>query len=107
VADVRINLPMKKIEDFCQKWKIQEFALFGSVLRDDFNPLKSDIDILVLFDEESQNSLFDLVKMKGELEDIFQKVVDLVSKRGIEESNNPYRKKAILDNYEVIYERAA
>lgn len=28
----------KAIADFCSKWKITEFALFGSILRDDFRP---------------------------------------------------------------------
>ncbi|MEL7052842.1 MAG: DNA polymerase subunit beta, partial [Cyanobacteria bacterium J06588_5] len=31
-----IELPMAKIEQFCQKWNLTQFALFGSVLRDDF-----------------------------------------------------------------------
>ncbi len=43
---VQIPLPMEAIEAFCQKWQIIEFALFGSVLRDDFRP-DSDIDVLV------------------------------------------------------------
>ena len=33
---------------FCRRWKIQELALFGSVLREDFRP-ESDIDVLVTF----------------------------------------------------------
>ena len=32
-----IELPMEKIAEFCHKW-LTEFALFGSVLRDDFRP---------------------------------------------------------------------
>lgn len=31
-----IALPMEQIEAFCRKWQVTEFALFGSVLRDDF-----------------------------------------------------------------------
>ena len=31
-----IDLPMEKIAEFCQKWQVTEFALFGSILRDDF-----------------------------------------------------------------------
>ncbi len=47
VSDIRIDLPMDKIADFCRRWKIVEFALFGSVLREDFRP-ESDIDVLVM-----------------------------------------------------------
>ena len=41
-----ISLPMEQIVEFCHKWHITEFALFGSVLRDDFRP-DSDIDVLL------------------------------------------------------------
>jgi hypothetical protein len=44
----KINIPKDKIEDFCRRWKIKEFALFGSVLREDFRP-DSDVDVLVSF----------------------------------------------------------
>jgi predicted nucleotidyltransferase len=40
------ELPIEKIADFCDRWSIIEFALFGSVLRNDFRD-DSDIDILV------------------------------------------------------------
>ena len=40
---VRFELPQNKVGEFSQKWKITEFALFGSVLRDDFRP-DSDVD---------------------------------------------------------------
>ena len=43
-----IDLPTDIIQAFCQKWQIAEFALFGSVLRDDFRP-DSDLDVLVSF----------------------------------------------------------
>ena len=39
-----------KLAEFCAKWKIVEFALFGSVLRDDFGP-DSDIDVLVISEQ--------------------------------------------------------
>jgi hypothetical protein len=33
---IPIELPMQQIAEFCQRWQVIEFALFGSVLRDDF-----------------------------------------------------------------------
>jgi predicted nucleotidyltransferase len=38
----RIAFLREKIEPFCHRWKIAEFALFGSVLREDF---RSDSDV--------------------------------------------------------------
>ena len=34
----RIGVPMSAIEAFCNRWQVQELAIFGSVLRDDFGP---------------------------------------------------------------------
>ncbi len=97
-----IEIPTEQIADFCQRWKIREFALFGSVLRDDFRP-ESDIDVLVTFDPNAHTTLFDLVHMQNELEAMFGRKVDLVSKRGIERSRNYLRRKTILSSAEVIY----
>lgn len=47
-----IALPMEKIANFCQKWQVKEFALFGSILRPDFNE-HSDIDVMVEFYAEA------------------------------------------------------
>jgi NADPH:quinone reductase-like Zn-dependent oxidoreductase/predicted nucleotidyltransferase len=63
----RIPIDSQRIAAFCRRWKITEFALFGSVLRDDFRG-DSDVDVLVTFEEGHGWSLFDLVKMTDELE---------------------------------------
>ena len=101
-----IEIPINKIKDFCQKWKIKELALFGSVTRDDFDQKKSDVDVLITFLPD-QHWAWEIVTMKEELELIFNKPVDLLTKKAIENSKNPYRKKEILESYEVIYEQAA
>jgi len=97
-----INLPMPQIREFCDRWQIIEFALFGSVLRDDFSS-KSDIDCLVKFSEKSDWSLFDRVQMQQELALIMNRRVDLINKRAIECSHNWIRKKEILNTAQIIY----
>lgn len=97
-----IEVPKEKLQDFCRQWNIRELSLFGSVLRDDFRP-ESDIDVLVTFARDSEHTLFDLVIMKKELESIFGRHVDLVSRRGVEMSRNHLRKKAIIDSAEAVY----
>jgi uncharacterized protein len=72
------------------------------VLRDDFGP-DSDVDVLVRFAPDARHSLFDMVRMQNELEGILGRKVDLVSRRGIEASRNPLRRKAILESAEVVY----
>ncbi len=102
VENIQIDLPMEQIADFCQRWKITEFALFGSVLRDDFRP-DSDIDVLVTFAPDAEWSLFDHMHAEEELSQLLGRDVDLVSRRAVEESRNYIRRKAILRSARTIY----
>lgn len=99
---LNIQLPEKKLVEFCQRWKVNEFALFGSVLRDNFRP-DSDIDILITFAPDAKRGLLTLAKMKYELEDLLGREVDLVSKHAIEMSHNWIRRNEILGTAQVIY----
>ena len=72
----KIEMPKEKIAEFCQKLKIVELSLFGSVLREDFRP-DSDVDVLVTFAPDAQYSLFDLVHIEEELKEILGRKVDL------------------------------
>ncbi len=99
MTQLQIYIPRDKIKDFCRRWKIVEFALVGSVLRDDFRP-DSDIDILLSFEESAGWSLYDVVDMKDELKTLFGREVDLVEKEAI---RNPYRRRNMLMDKEVLY----
>jgi hypothetical protein len=102
VNKIRIDIPEERIAEFCEKWQIQEFALFGSVLSDDFKP-NSDLDVLVTFHENAKPTLFDVVRMEKELIELFGREVDLVSRRGLEFSRNYLRRNAILSSAETVY----
>jgi uncharacterized protein len=97
-----LEISRERIADFCLRWKITEFALFGSVLRNDFRP-DSDIDVLVTFAPDAPWRFYDLVSMKEELEAIFGRSVDLIEKRLVESSENYIRRKHILNHMETIY----
>ena len=99
MSNVRIELPMEQIKAFCRKWRVREFSLFGSVLRDDFRP-DSDVDVLVVFEEDVPWSLWDWSEMRDELKVLFNREVDLVEKGALQ---NPYRKRAILSAHEIVY----
>lgn len=99
---LRIPIPETRIREFCMRWKVREFALFGSVLRDDFGP-GSDVDVLIDFEPDAHHTLFDLVTMSDELREIFGREVDLLTRRGVEQSRNYIRRKEILSTMEVFY----
>ncbi len=100
--EARMAIPEAALREFCCRWQITEVALFGWVLREDFGP-DSDIDLLVRFSPDARPTLFDMVRMQDELSGILGRPVDLVSRRGIEASRNPIRRRAILESAEVIY----
>lgn len=98
----RFTIPRKQIADFCKRWNVSEFAIFGSALSADFRP-DSDVDVLVSFSHGTNVSLFDMVNMQDELKRIFKRDVDLISKRGVENSRNYLRRRAILESARVIH----
>jgi predicted nucleotidyltransferase len=95
----RVPIDRHRIAEFCRRWKVTEFALFGSVLRDDFRP-DSDVDVLLTFEPDAPWTLWDLSRMRMELEEIFDRKVDLVEKKALK---NPFRRHAILAGQRVIY----
>jgi len=99
MSKIRLPIPRKKISEFCLRWKVVEFSLFGSILREDFRP-GSDVDVLVTFAPDAPVSLFDLVQMQIELEILFGRPVDVVEKDAL---RNPFRKREILSTAQVVY----
>lgn len=97
-----LQLPRKAIEDFCRRHRIKSLAVFGSATRADFRP-DSDVDVLVEFERDAKHSLFDMVHIQDELAHIVGRRIDLVERRGIENSENYIRRKHILNSAETVY----
>ena len=97
-----IKLPHKELTEFCRRWQVQELSLFGSVLTEAFNE-NSDIDMLVKFSKDARRTLFDVVTMECEMQDMLKRKVDLVMKDGIAASKNIRRKNEILSSAKVVY----
>ena len=97
-----IDIPIERIEAFCKKWKVREFSLFGSVLRDDFRP-DSDVDVLLSFEPNDPWSYWDWPAITDDLVAIFGRKVDLVEKEAL---RNPIRRKEILETRRVVYAAA-
>jgi len=98
MTGIAIEIDKDKLRDFCRRWKITEFALFGSVTRPEEFRADSDVDVLVSFAEGAHWTLFDMVDMKEELETVFGLKVDLLTRRGVEQGLNAYRRVAILSS---------
>lgn len=95
-----VEVSREKIEAFCRKWKVREFSLFGSVLRDDFRP-DSDVDVLLSFEPGSGMTFDNFLDIRDELSAMFGgREVDVIEKRLL---RNPYRRHEILTTREVVY----
>jgi uncharacterized protein len=70
-----IDIPEKRIAEFCRSNRIRRLALFGSILRDDFRQ-DSDIDVLVEFEPNARVGL-QFFALQDELSQLFGRQVDL------------------------------
>jgi uncharacterized protein len=100
----RLGLSMPEIATFCQHWQILELALFGSILREDFQE-DSDIDLLFHFSPQAKQGLLTLSKIKHELEAHSGRKIDIALKESVENSENWIRRDEILKTKQVIYEQ--
>jgi predicted nucleotidyltransferase len=87
----------QKIEEFLIKKGAKKISIFGSYSRGE-ETNNSDIDILVLFND--RKSLFDLVEIEYELEEIIGVKVDLLTEKFI----SPYMIDDIRKEMVVIHE---
>lgn len=97
-----LNIPDDKIASLCKQWRIIELALFGSAVRNELRP-DSDIDMLVTFEEGAEPTLFDMSRLSRELSELLDRDVDVLTRRAVQESRNPYRRREILDTAETLY----
>jgi hypothetical protein len=95
---LKVNIPKDKVADFCRRHHIRKLALFGSVLREDFQD-RSDVDVLVEF-EPGQVPGLKFFSMEEELSRILGRKVDLNTPQFL----SPYFREQILAEAEVQYD---
>ncbi|MFA5329288.1 MAG: nucleotidyltransferase domain-containing protein [Prolixibacteraceae bacterium] len=97
-----IDINKDKLFELCNKHKVKELYLFGSILTEKFND-RSDIDLLIQFHQIELLDYFDnYMELKEELEQLFHRPVDLVENQAI---RNPIFRRVIEREKQLIYER--
>lgn len=94
----QIDLPMERIAEICQKYRVRELSIFGFALREDFRS-DSDIDVLVDFFPAHGLGLLDYLSCQHDLSDVIGREVDLVQKSGLKK----FVKDEVLRTRRVIY----
>ncbi len=91
----------EELRALCAKFHVKRFEIFGSAATGQFDPVKSDLDFLVEFEEmtpaDHANSYFSLLEA---LQDLFARNIDLVEVRAIK---NPYFKKDVDSTRVLVY----
>ena len=94
----RITIDQEVLGDFCRRHHIRRLSLFGSVLRDDFQP-DSDVDVLVEFEPSYRVGLIRLAGMELELSELMGRKVDLRTPADL----SRYFRQQVLDSALVQY----
>lgn len=88
--------------ELCRTHKVEKIYAFGSSITDHFNPLTSDIDIVVKIDIENAADRGEaLLSLWDNLEILFGRKVDLLTEDSI---RNPYLKSNIDRTKKLIYD---
>jgi uncharacterized protein len=95
-----IQLPTKEIAAVAERFHIRKLALFGSVLRDDFDS-DSDVDVLVEFEPGQGGGYFNFITIQLELSNLLGHEVDLNTAQDL----SRYFRQKVLDSAVMIYER--
>ncbi|MCY6490097.1 nucleotidyltransferase family protein [Leptolyngbya sp. GGD] len=106
LLQARLRVEVSEIKALCDRHRIAEFGVFGSVLRDDFRVTgndPSDVDVLVVFERGYRLSWRAWQNLQTELEQLFGRKVDLVRKELL---TNPYRRAEILRTCQIIYAKS-
>lgn len=83
------------VQAVCRRHGVSRVQLFGSLAHGRAKP-GSDVDLLVEFPPGTSVGLLEMGALKEELEEHLGCRVDLLSRRAVERSRNPLRRRSIL-----------
>jgi uncharacterized protein len=89
----------------CEHYRVEKLYVFGSVITERFNPLTSDIDLIVELQPRSPIERGDaLLRMWDDLESLFERKVDLLTDQPIK---NIIFKRVVERTKQLIYDRTS
>ena len=97
--DLPIVLPLDAIAELCRKYELEELAIFGSALRDDFGP-DSDMDFLAVFKNDDYGPwMGKLTHFQNDLSAILGRRADGIPKKDLKW----VIRDRVLSNSRVLY----
>jgi predicted nucleotidyltransferase len=101
VAELPIQIDRKRIAEFCRAHGIRRLSVFGSVLRGDFDPARSDVDVLVELLPTARPG-WEFFGWHEELEPMFSRKVDLHTPASLSQ----YFRDEVMREAMTLYEQA-
>ena len=96
--DPSVTVLPEAIFRICKRYSVRELSIFGSAAKGESRP-DSDVDLLVVFEDEAPIGLVALGRLQRELSEAFGRPVDLVPKDGLK----PALKEEVLAEARIIY----
>ena len=90
------------LAEFCERYQIEELAVFGSAIREDFRP-DSDVDFLVTYAPDKRWAGWYSFPEQDEMEELLGRKVDWLTKESVARHYNPRFRRSVLNHLEVIY----
>lgn len=98
---VLASIDREAVAELCRKHHVERLVLFGSAVRDDFDPSHSDYDFMVKFRRSAPNHFQSYFGLEEDLKELLGRPVDLVSFRKL---RNPYFAASVEADAQVLYE---
>ena len=98
-----IEQHLDKVAELCRRAGARRLEIFGSAVRPDYDPLTSDLDFLVEFDDLPPARYADaFFALKENLEALFGRQIDLITEASLE---NPYFRARVQAECQTVYAR--
>ena len=91
------------IGELCRRYGVRKLEVFGSAATGEFDPEKSDIDLIVNFAESPERLTDRFLGLADELERLFGRRVDLIIDKPFE---NPYFRYSVKKSRSIVFESA-
>jgi predicted nucleotidyltransferase len=96
-----ITAKQAEIVELCRTHHVRRFSIFGSAVRDDFDPERSDVDVRIEFKPDAlENYVRNFHSLHDALVATFGRKVDIISSKEIQ---NRYLRKEIEDTQVTLY----
>ena len=100
VAELPIAVDREAVAEFCRARGVRRLSFFGSVLRDDFDPARSDVDVLVEYESGALQGLgWDIIDHQDALSRLLGRRVDYCTRL------HPLIQTRVQNRLVPIYER--